>query len=220
MPVRKSKRTRRPALETAAEYEVAWNHAKYFESGGKYLTRDAFHADRFDDEAALRIFYEANRAGFAALPLIVGGRICRAGCRHPLWWRFDSPEPRDEGWPEVAQLHAMRLLAPDEITALRQEAVAEDKQLHFAPWHNGLPFRRSAIFWMFIAIEPRDESIYEAAQLTRMCVLTKLEKEIIAEPLRAVGLRQPPILPNRTRFYYLAKAERVLLGIDGGHEQR
>jgi hypothetical protein len=209
MPVRKAKRTRRPALETAGEYEAAWWNAVYFGPNGKRLTRDDFHRDRFDSEDALRIFYEANRADFAAM--------AKPGERHPLWWQFDAPEPRDENWPEVAQLHSLRLLTADEITTLRQEAVAEDKQLHFAPWHNGLPFRRSAIFWMFIAAEQRAPDVYESSQLARMGVLTDIEKQIIDSPQHATGQRKPVILPNRTRFYYMPQSERELLGLTYGH---
>lgn len=211
MPVRKTRRVRRPAIESAEEYQRAWLNAKYFESGGKYLERAEFHADRFDEDE-LRSLYERDRAAFAA--------TAKPGTRHPLWWKFDSREARVENWPEVAQLHAMRLLTADEIEALRQEAVAEDEKLHLYPLHNGgLPFRRSAIFWMFLATKPRDLDIYESAQLARMGVLTYVEKQIIDSPENATGARRPLILPHRTKFYYMPAGERELLGLTYGHDE-
>jgi hypothetical protein len=220
MPVRKAKLTRRPAITTAAEYEAAWKHAKYFDTDldGKHLTRQQFHEYRFDSEDELRRLWESDKAAFLALPLIVGGRICRAGCRHPLWWQFDSPQPRVENWPEVAQLGDMRLLTADEITALRAEAVAEDDELHARPMHAFLPFRRSVGFWMFCATEQRNPDIFESSQLVKMGALTSAEKEAIAEPARAIGRRRPLIFPARTLFFYIPKDERILLGIDAGHD--
>jgi hypothetical protein len=101
---------------------------------------------------------------------------------------------------------------------LRQAAVEENKWLHESPWHHGLPFRRSAIFWMFLAGEPRDETIYESSQLTRMGELTSVEKQILDSPENATGARKPVILPNRCRFYYMPAGERELLGLSAGHD--
>jgi hypothetical protein len=209
MPVRKAKRTRKPAIETAEQYEKEWWNAVYFGPNGKHLTRESFHRDRFDSEDALRIFYEANRAAFVAM--------AKPGERHPLWWRYDSPQERDVEWDEVAQIHSMRLLGDDEIVTLRQQAVAEDAELHARPMHAFLPFRRKPLFWMFISGVARNLDIFESSQLAGMGALTSAEKEALAEPERAIGRRKPLIFPRRTLFFYIPKAERVLLGIDGGH---
>jgi hypothetical protein len=203
-------RARLPEIASAEDYEKQWWAAVYFGPNGKRLTRREFHAEHFDDENHLRRFYETNRAAFAAM--------AKPGERHFLWWRYDSPEPRVENWPEVAQLHSMRLLTADEITRLRAAAVAEDSELHARPMHAFLPFRRSVGFWMFCATEQRNPDIFESSQLAKMGALTSAEKEAIAEPARAIGRRRPLIFPARTLFFYIGKAERVLLGIDAGHD--
>lgn len=203
--LRKSRRTRRPAIDTAEGYEAAWTDAVYFQWGGKSLTRAEFHARAFDSEADLRRLYETCRADFAAM--------AAPGTRHALWWEFDSPAPRDADAPEWQQLEGLGLLAVVEVEALQAAAVADDERLHYVPWHHGLPFRRDAAWWRFVAPEPRNPAVLESSQLTAMGVLTILEKQFIQDPAKVLRGAAGP----RTKFYYLDPQERELLGLADGH---
>lgn len=202
---------RRPQIDTAAAYERAWGKSRWFDPGGKTLTREQFHRERFE-AGELRELYESSRAEFAAL--------APPGERHHLWWLYDAPAPRDEAMAEAEQLFHLGELSADEIELLRVEAVEHDRQLHATPWHIGLPFRRPWTFWRFVAPEPRDPSSFESAQLASMDVLTSLEKQILAEPDRATGMKGTPICRNRTRFYYIGPTERESLGLSKGHSNK
>ena len=211
MVMRKTRRERRPQIDTAASYERAWGRARYFELGGKTLSRAQFHRERFEADE-LRQLYETDRAAFAAM--------AKPGERHPLWWEFDSVEPRDTSMAEAEQLDRLGLLTSAEIEALTVEAVEQDRELHKAPWHIGLPFRRPWSYWRFVAPAPRDASAFESKQLAKMGVLTSVEREILAEPDRATGRRGAPICRNRTRFFYLDSEERKLLGLVHKHDAK
>ena len=200
---------RRPQIDTAQAYESLWLDARYFQAGGKQLTREQFHAERFA-EGELRALYEKNRSDFLAL--------APPGTRHCLWWEFDAPQARNPNETEAEQLDRLGLLTADKIEALRVAAVEDDRQLHAMPWHNGLPFSREWGYWRFVAREPRDPSVFESKQLMEMSALTSVEKQILAEPLRALGMKGAAICANRTRFYYLSPEEREMLGLARKHD--
>jgi hypothetical protein len=221
MPVRKTRRTKRRIVRTLADYSQLEFSAHY----QRKLSDAEFHAEIFSTDASALEFYREHRAIFGTMRTVTNCRDAnwrhyhKPGERHFLWWSFDSPEQRDPNVREYFQLKATGMLTPDEIGALRAQAVGDNERLHYSPWHSGLPFRRSWMFWEFVSGAPRDESIFESSQLAAMNELTFLEKEIIADPQRATGQRQPTILP-RTKFYYLDAAERRLFGLSYGHNPK
>jgi hypothetical protein len=205
----RQRRDRTQTIETAKEFQEAFNNARYFEPGGKELDLEDFAERCFPEPGDLQRFYEDHRAEFAAL--------VPAGRRHPLWWLFDAPEPRDDDREEGEQLDDLGLLTAVEVAQLRIVAIEENLQLHASSYHEGLPFRRPWAWWRYVSSVPRDASISEVEQLIRMDRLTEVERQIICNPRDALAGR---IIPNRSRFYYLTQAERQRLGIDKGHDQR
>ena len=190
-----------------------------------YLQKESIEdhlAEMFPDEIAMREFYVDNRKIFSEMRCAASCRdrwqvyYHAPGERHPLWWLCESPKPRDESVTQYEQLKAMGELPPEEIEVLQTQAMTDNKQLQEEPWHRSLPFRRDWRFWEFVAREPRDPSIFESEQLSQLGELTFLEKEIIENPLGALGLKGPHVT-RRTRFYYLPVAERKTLGLAKGH---
>ena len=219
MAIRKLRRVRQ-SVKTIEEYGL--REGTYFLTHKGCVSAAEFHSQAFFSEADERNFYQEHHEIFNTMRT---DRNCRdqfyqlyhkPGERHFLWWKYDSPEARDETILEYFQLKEMNTLKPEEIEALKNRAIEENQELHSSPWHNGLPFRRSWLFWEFISPEPQDTGQYdnESRQLIRLGVLTCWEKEILADP--SVTLR--PNASHRTRFYYMDRVERRQLGLDSGHD--
>lgn len=157
--------------------------------------------------ADVQAFYDSRRADFLGPPRHneQGERLgTPAGNRPWCWWLWDSKQPRDVELEEAEQLFRMGELAQWEIAALVQSPLAS-----YVRW----PFRRSWLWWEFLAPERREARTPEAAQLVSIEELTAQEQAIVEDPRKAMsnGFRG-----GRTRFYYLSQAERDLLGIPHG----
>ena len=216
MVVRKSRR--RHTVVTLETYHSAeFDHRAHGGRGdgsevGAYAD---LHAELFADAEHVEAFYREHHATFNTMRTRGDGRHPHhalhhdPGRRHPLWWRHDSPEPRDESGNEYLQLKALGVLKDDEIAELKRQAAESDRKLHCNP-HTNLPtpFRRPPSFWEFVASEPRDESAFESSQLIRLGVLTDLEQRILDDPRAAAA-----ILPGRGNCYHLPDDERELLGL-------
>lgn len=73
------------------------------------------------------------------------------------------------------------------------------------------PFRRSADWWETMSPEPRDASISEVAQLTRLAVLTEVERRILNGDATADDCGSGSE-DRRHWLMHLNEDERVLLG--------
>ncbi len=176
-------------------------HRRILESGGCHLdTPIEFTGD--DAGENLRRAWKALGSG-----IIAGWKT--PGERPWAWWWFESPQPRNQNMVEADQLHEMGLLSADELISLAEKAKAEDKKLHANPYcAGGLPFRRSWLYWHFI--EQRKRKIPEAQQLMENNLFHKYEKDIAANPRKAMA---GGVGCTRSRFNYLTKLEQKLLDL-------
>jgi hypothetical protein len=221
MARRKRRRFRRPAVRTLAEFA-----SREFDYGIQSEVKSWLDFIFGGDETAAHNFWQTYQNEFCTMRRKGDARELwnihhKPGRRHPLWWAFAASEPPQfdsiYGTAEIefGQLERLGEIRAEEIEALTAEAIETDKKMHANPWHSCTPFRRSWQWWRFVSSAPRDDSLLEAAQLCKLGVLTSLEKAILADPHKAVT--SGVTCSGRTRFYYLARAERELLGLTEFH---
>lgn len=165
---KRTRRTRRTAALRPCDLKLGdWIYLK----GGSEYSRDRFgHSALASEEVAaafilrhadqFRVWSRARATLFDFLPYE----------RWWSWWRWLSPEPRDESKPEWRQLSELELITPAEHVA------ALDYQSSGMP----RPFRRVSSWWLQRAPEPRRWDELESDQLRRLDALTDHEREILA----------------------------------------
>jgi len=120
------------------------------------------------------------------------------------WWVFESPLKCRPSRIEGVELYHLGEISK----AALQPLLVHERRLEV----DRKPFRRSPLWWIFEASEPRDLSRFESSQLSAMGELSAGEKEIIEGDVDAGQLCNSE--EQRFRCHHITDdAERELLGL-------